>query len=678
MCGIFGVVARKDSCLDYNLLQSTVDRLFKLSESRGKEAAGVSVLADDTISIYKEAVPATTMIRESKYKQLFHNMVGENMSRWSKITKPIAVIGHSRLVTNGFQEINSNNQPVITGGMVGVHNGIIVNVNELWNKYPAMERKYEVDSEVILSLIEMYYKNKTPLSVAVQKTFKQIQGAASIAVLSNTNQLILATNTGSLYTVINQAGNLSIFASEKHILKQLIKDHKLQRLLNSVNISHVIPGNGFIVNLLDLRIQHFNFTDKDFQDPLDDNHISRLKIIDYSSENGSSSLPPEEAREISLAKVTVSNGLSIDKNIEAIDMLRRCTKCILPETMPLISFDKKGVCNFCHNYQKINPKGHETLEEILAPYRSKSGEPDCIVSFSGGRDSSYTLHYVTNVLKMKPITYTYDWGMVTDLARRNISRMCGKLGVENILISADIKKKRMNINKNIMAWLKRPELGMIPLFMAGDKQYFHCANILRKQTDIDLLIFGGNKLETTNFKSGFCGIDEKSILYRNQMSWNSKIEVASYYAKQFILNPAYLNSSLFDSLFAFYSYYFMPRGFLYFYEYIKWDENEIMSTLRKEYDWEIATDTDSSWRIGDGTAAFYNYIYYIAAGFNENDTFCSNQIREGMITREEALKTVKKNNTPRYESIEWYCDTIGIDFHKTIKTINSIPKLYES
>ena len=55
---------------------------------------------------------------------------------------------------------------------------------------------------------------------------------------------------------------------------------------------------------------------------------------------------------------------------------------------------------------------------------------------------------------MNPITYTYDWGMTSDIGRRNISRMCAKLGIENIIVSADLKKKRNNIRKNINAWLK--------------------------------------------------------------------------------------------------------------------------------------------------------------------------------------------------------------------------------
>jgi hypothetical protein len=76
-------------------------------------------------------------------------------------------------------------------------------------------------------------------------------------------------------------------------------------------------------------------------------------------------------------------------------------------------------------------------------------------------------------LRMKPIAYTYDWAMVTDQARRNCTRVCGLLGAEQIIRSVDILSKRRNIRLNIEAWLRRPELGMIPLFMAGDKQFFH-------------------------------------------------------------------------------------------------------------------------------------------------------------------------------------------------------------
>ena len=94
-----------------------------------------------------------------------------------------------------------------------------------------------------------------------------------------------------------------------------------------------------------------------------------------------------------------------------------------------------------------------------------------------------------------------------------------------------------------------------------------------------------------------------------------------------------------------------------------------------QYDWETAPDTNTTWRIGDGTAAFYNYIYYTVAGFTEHDTFRSNQIREGELTRDKALELVNDENRPRYPNLKWYLDAIGMDFSVVIRTINRVPKL---
>ena len=47
-----------------------------------------------------------------------------------------------------------------------------------------------------------------------------------------------------------------------------------------------------------------------------------------------------------------------------------------------------------------------------------------------------------------------------------------------------------------------------------------------------------------------------------------------------------------------------------------------------------------------------------------------------MITRDQALELVATENLPRYESIQWYLDSIGLNFESTIKVVNNIPKLY--
>ena len=61
-----------------------------------------------------------------------------------------------------------------------------------------------------------------------------------------------------------------------------------------------------------------------------------------------------------------------------------------------------------------------------------------------------------------------------------------------------------------------------------------------------------------------------------------------------------------------------------------------------------------------------------ACGFSEFDTFRSNQIREGQITRDKALEYILVENRPRAESLRWYLDTIDLDFNETIERVNEL------
>ena len=107
----------------------------------------------------------------------------------------------------------------------------------------------------------------------------------------------------------------------------------------------------------------------------------------------------------------------------------------------------------------------------------------------------------------------------------------------------------------------------------------------------------------------------------------------------------YFNTSIWDTLSGeYYRSFTQKSDYFHIFDYWRWDEADINKTL-KLYDWEMAPDTQTTWRIGDGTAAFYNYIYYVLAGFTEHDTFRSNQIREGDISREEALRLVADENS---------------------------------
>lgn len=671
MCGIFGLIGNKQK-LSFRVFKSMADDLFRLSESRGKDASGLAVISTDQISVFKKAVSASKFIHLQKYNYLM-NKVFLNSSQ----KQTIGLIGHARMVTNGALEESNNNQPIVKDCLIAIHNGIIVNDKDLWRKFPMLKREYEVDTEIFLSLMRYFLKKTNSITESLKKTYSLIEGAASIALFfEDFNYMLFATNTGSLYFVRNDEKNILIFASERYFLEKLFRNKKRERLMNWHKIIKVEPGTGQIINLDTLEMQEINFrkeieskktyktTRRKVENVTDgEEKNKRITIININNN-----------KKTEIRKIIKS---SYEKTKKEVDKLRRCSKCILPETMPFIQFDENGICNYCRNYIKKEVLGKKKLEEIIWKYRDKNGKPDCIVTFSGGRDSSFGLHYIRNILKMNPVAYSYDWGMLTDLGRRNQSRMTAELGIEHILISADIQKKREYIRKNVEAWLKKPDLGTVPLFMAGDKQYFYYANELKKQMGIKLVFLCDNPFEKTDFKFGYCGIQQKQVGEKKsyRLSFTASLSMIFYYAKQFLSNPSYMNSSLFDTAWAFASYYFIPHEFVSLYNYVRWDKKIVESKLEK-YDWERAKDTLSTWRIGDGTTAFYNYIYYMLAGFSENDTFKSNQIREGMMTRKEAIKIVEEDNKIRIDSLFWYLNTIAVDFKQVVIAINKAKKLY--
>ena len=649
MCGIFGLIVSGEDSLDATMLKRACNRLFLHSETRGKEASGLVIRTADRLEVIKEPVPASRLIKTTCYHGLFESLRPRNNGKMRRLL-PLAIIGHSRLVTNGRQAIASNNQPVIRDDLVAIHNGIITNVDALWKQFDRMERRHEVDTEVLLALLQYFqdgHDSNGRMIPVFRKIFSLIEGTASLAVLSgNCDSIVLATNCGSLYTAMAEDGHSLFFASEALILQKFAKDlSKIAPKHALPAINQVPPMTGATVSLTDLTLRTFSLLEGD-PVPRISYETKHVSLVDRSKR-------PREARQ----------------------SLQRCTRCVLPRSMPFIEFDRKGVCNFCRNYRKMKLRPQEELQEMLVPFRRNNGEPDCIFMFSGGRDSCYGLHYVKRELGLNPVAYTYDWGMITDLGRRNQARLCGKLGVEHVLVSADIPSKRRYVRKNVEAWMKRPDLGMIPLFMAGDKQYYYYANQLMKSMDVKLAIVGECPLELSRFKAGFCGVNEGARRIFD-VTLMEKARLFAYYMRQYLMNPAYINSSLLDTLFAYVSAYHIKHDYLHLYRYERWNEQKIVDTLIDGYGWETAADTTTTWRIGDGTAAFYNYIYYTVAGFTENDTLRSNQVREGDLMRGEALALVEQENRPRWESMQWYANTIGFDLNEALSVVHAMPKLY--
>jgi len=608
MCGIFGQVAKM------KINKSNLDNIVKHSEQRGVDSSGLIHYENETYKI---------------------DRVDYNIEKLLNTVQPYSskmVLGHSRLITNGL----GDNQPVVKDNICAIHNGIIVNEKDIWEKL-SCKRELKIDSEAIVAIASEHFKNGGDMADVSTEILSLCRGVVACAlVVPKEGKIVLFSNNGSLY--VGTVDDDIYFASENYALTQI----------GCENIKQ-IKDEAYFIDIPKCEKQ--------------------LLVSDIATRK-EDLIPEFKYNKIQEDLL----GYKKDLNI------KRCTKCILPETMPYIKFDKEGVCSYCHNYKLRNkPKPKEELYKIVEPYRRAGKELDCIVPFSGGRDSCFGLHLVLKELEMKPVTYTYDWGMVTDLGRRNISQMCGDMGVENIIVAADISLKRKNITMNLKAWLKSPHLGMMAMLTSGDKHFFRHVESIKKQTGINLNLWGVNPLETTHFKTGFLGI--KPDFEEEKVYSHGVMKQLRYHSKRFkamAQSPGYFNSSLWDTLSGeYYRSFTKKEDYFHIFDYYQWNEDEVNDTLKNQYDWETAIDTSTTWRIGDGTAGFYNYVYYAVAGFTEHDTFRSNQIREGQMTRERALELVADENQPRYQNIRWYLDTLGLDFEETIKIVNSIPKLYK-
>ena len=181
MCGIFGLLVGHDGELSTKAVKNISDKLFRLSASRGKEASGFCSVRNGRMEIQRYSEPSSELIKKAEYRMQFSDdkpRDGRNIP-----TYPFAIVGHSRLATSGWHGINQNNQPINTGTVVGVHNGVVGNYRELLEEYKHIEWNTDNDSEVVFRLFVEYLERSNSLSEAVMELYRKIEGSVSIAAL---------------------------------------------------------------------------------------------------------------------------------------------------------------------------------------------------------------------------------------------------------------------------------------------------------------------------------------------------------------------------------------------------------------------------------------------------------------------------------------------------------------
>ena len=125
------------------------------------------------------------------------------------------------------------------------------------------------------------------------------------------------------------------------------------------------------------------------------------------------------------------------------ETIRVCKSCLMPSSRPRVTFDDLGVCNACDylkNKEKINWEDREKeFLEICNNHRSKNGGYDCIVPWSGGKDSSSIAHKLKFNFNMNPLLVTFSPLLPSDIGNQNREILI-KTGFDNIFT-----KYNMNI-----------------------------------------------------------------------------------------------------------------------------------------------------------------------------------------------------------------------------------------
>jgi N-acetyl sugar amidotransferase len=115
-------------------------------------------------------------------------------------------------------------------------------------------------------------------------------------------------------------------------------------------------------------------------------------------------------------------------------LLKRCLRCGLPETYETIQFDASGVCNICsekkYRDEAIDWKDRRRqLDALVESYRGKHPY-DCIVPFSGGKDSTFTLNFLIREYRLKPLVVQFNHGFMRPNLLENNERTFKQLGVD--------------------------------------------------------------------------------------------------------------------------------------------------------------------------------------------------------------------------------------------------------
>lgn len=349
--------------------------------------------------------------------------------------------------------------------------------------------------------------------------------------------------------------------------------------------------------------------------------------------------------------------------------LERCVRCTLPITWETLYFDDEGVCNLCRNWEQKQhvidwEERERTLLKIFDEAKQESikgNSPyDCIVPFSGGKDSTFTLWAIVKKYGLKPLVVSFDHGFYRPKTLENRTKTFRKLGVDVITFTPNwqvLKKLMLEslIRKGDFCWhchagvfaypMKIAVKFGIPLLIWGEgggeyEAYFKYEDL--EETDewkFNRRIILGMRAEDL---AGFIGVTLRDL------------EPFIYPSKEDLENAEVKS---------------IPLG-----NFIPWNVKKHVEIIKRELEWQ-EDEIESGFpgptyeKVECMFTGVRDHIKYLKRGFSRMTHLTTLDIRHGRMTREEAMKFIEKYEGKKPKSLEVFLDYIGIteeEFNKIV------------
>ncbi|MCM8824323.1 MAG: hypothetical protein NC822_06605 [Candidatus Omnitrophica bacterium] len=121
------------------------------------------------------------------------------------------------------------------------------------------------------------------------------------------------------------------------------------------------------------------------------------------------------------------------------EKIKRCKRCALPETYPGVKFSEEGICNYCFYYDiykeresSIKIQLKKEFLNLINSLKKKKKKYDCVVAYSGGKDSTFLLYFLKNKFKLNILAHTLDNCFLSPQAVNNIKVIVKRLNIAHI------------------------------------------------------------------------------------------------------------------------------------------------------------------------------------------------------------------------------------------------------